>query len=178
MIAPHHFREALGLTQEETAMLLRIPLSQLAMFEIGQRDLPTDAKLKLANMYHHVQNKQKEIAQLPALKVEEAKMIKIVEEELLVNQHEQVLIERKINTLKSKYQKSVSILQLVEYLETQLPKQEQYEKEFTAILRRKALKGIEKNGLPIQTPLNLKLTGLQLHQKELQRELNKINTIF
>jgi cytoskeletal protein RodZ len=33
------YREALGITQEEAAQLLKIPKSILGMFEIGQRDL-------------------------------------------------------------------------------------------------------------------------------------------
>lgn len=176
MIKPHNFREALGLTQEETAMLLKIPISQLAMFEIGRRDLPMEAKLKLVTMYNYVQKKQQEMFQHPSLKGEETKMAKIVAEELHVNQREQLIIERKINNLKSKFQKSVSTLQLADYLETQESEQEKYEKELPEILRHKALKGIEKNGMSTQIKWNLKLNALQLYEKELQKALKHYKT--
>jgi hypothetical protein len=174
MTAPHHLREALGLTQEETAMILKIPVSQLAMFEVGQRDLPTGAKLKLATMYHYVQEKQQEKSGHPVLIAEEAEMEKLLKEELIAIQHEQSVIERKIIAMKSRYQKSVSILQLVEYLE-KLPKEEKYEKEFSEILRRKALKGIEKCGPAMQIKWSLKLSTLQIYQKELKEY--KVNFI-
>ncbi len=178
MIKTNNFREALGLTQEETAMLLRIGMSQLAMFEVGQRDLPAQAMLKLVKMHNYVQNKQQEELKHPFLKTEHVKITKILEDELIGNQLKQLALERKINDFKSKYQKSLSALQLVEYLETQVPNQEVYEKEFAEMIRAKAIRGIEKNGLTIQTKLNIKLNALRLHQKALEKELEryKINS--
>ena len=174
MIKAHNFRQALGLTQEETAMVLRISISQLSMFEIGQRDLPVQTMIKLANMYNYVQNKQQEKFEHPVLKKEEARITTMLEKELYENQYQQLTLERKINVFKSKYQKALSTLQLADYLETQLEEVDTYEKELAGIIRCKALKGIEKNGLASQIKLNLKLSALQMHQKELQKELGQL----
>ena len=48
-------RSLLGLTQNDMAQLLGIGRSQWAMFETGKRDLPTPAKLLLAEMMHSAQ---------------------------------------------------------------------------------------------------------------------------
>lgn len=168
MIKPHKFREALGLTQEETAMVLKIAISQLAMFETGKRDLPTAAILKLGTLYNYVQSKENEKPKDSALKAEAAKIAILLEEELLVNRHGQIQLERKISRLKNKYQKSVSALKLVECLETQFSKPD---KGLNEIIRLKAVKAAEKNGLLVQIKWDLKLKALQQYQKILQKEL-------
>jgi transcriptional regulator with XRE-family HTH domain len=50
-------REKLGLSQEILAFYLNITLSQLAMYEIGKRDLPTHALLKLAEIVLFLEKK-------------------------------------------------------------------------------------------------------------------------
>jgi transcriptional regulator with XRE-family HTH domain len=174
MIKASNFREALGLTQEEVAMLLRISMSQLSMFEIGQRDLSSEAMLKLLNMYNYVQNKSHVSVENPILKEDTDKITLLLEKELKENQYEQMVLERKTHDFKRKYQKSISTLKLVEYLETQVANKEKYEKELVGILRKKALSGIEKNGVPIQVQWDLKLKALQFHQKELQKQLKQL----
>lgn len=173
MIKANNFREALGLTQEETAMVLRISMSQLSMFEIGQRDLPIEAKLKLVSMYNYVQSKQQEKLEHPVSIAEKNKIIALLKQELLKSQIQQIVLERKIKGCTNKYQKSISALQLCEYLQTKLPEEGKYQNDLVEMIRNKALKGIEKNGFSEQTKLNLNLKALQLHQKELQMELNK-----
>lgn len=173
MIEGHHFRETLGLTQEEAAMLLKIGISQLAMYEVGQRELPTIPRTKLLTMYDYVQNKLQQKSVHPDLKAEHAETTEMLEKELKENQFQQLALERKLNNLKSKYQKNRATLQLAEYLETQVPNQDANEKELAEMFRIKAIKGIEKNGLLVQTKLNVKLNTLQWHQKELLKELEK-----
>jgi transcriptional regulator with XRE-family HTH domain len=51
-------RELLGMKQEEIALLLEITRSQWAMYETGKRDLPTAAKLKLAEMLAFAKKRQ------------------------------------------------------------------------------------------------------------------------
>lgn len=173
MIKANNYREALGLTQEEVAMFLRIPKSQLGMFEIGQRDMPADAMLKLVDMHNYVESKEEGKWNHTLLKADADKMTSLLENELKENQQEQIVLERKINDFKSKYQKSISTLKLVEYLETQMPNKEKYEYELADMLRKKAVRGIEKNGLLIQVQWDLKLKTLQFHQKELQKQLKQ-----
>ena len=43
-------RDLLGVSQEDLALLLNVTRSQLAMYELGKRDLPVAVKVKLATM--------------------------------------------------------------------------------------------------------------------------------
>ncbi|UOK41718.1 MULTISPECIES: helix-turn-helix domain-containing protein [Flavobacterium] len=167
----NYLRDALGLTQEETAMLLRVTKSQLAMFEIGQRDLPTKAMLKLITMHNYLQNKEQEKVQHIDQKSENSKIIKLLEVEIVKNKYKQALLERELARLKSNHQKSLSNLQLAEYLETQLEEGEKPGKEFIGVIRTKGLRGMDKNGLSAQKKLELKINALQKYQNELEKEL-------
>ncbi|ESU24864.1 hypothetical protein FEDK69T_04170 [Flavobacterium enshiense DK69] len=173
MVKSKNLREALGLTQEETAMLLRVAKSHLAMFEIGQRDLPSKAMQKLATMHNYLQNKEQEKVLHIDKEYENAKIVQLLEVELVKNKYKQALIERELSRLQSNHQKSLSTLQLVEYFETQLEESEKPGKEFINMIRTKALRGMEKNGLSVQKKLELKLNALQKYQKELEKELKQ-----
>ena len=169
MIKSHLFREALGLTQEETAMLLKITASQLSMFEIGQRDLPVNAKLQLVKMYNHVNSKQQEKIQHPIIKDDATKIKEMIAKELLDNQYAQMVLERKIKEAKHKYAKSISALHLADYLQSLPGEKEMLDKDFTKMIYDKAIMGIQKYGLPVQTKYTMKLQALQNHQKELEK---------
>lgn len=173
MIKAHHFREALGLTQEETATLLKIRLSQLSMFEIGQRDLPANVTLQLVQMYNHVQDKQQEKLEHVVIRDDETKIAEIIAKELLDNRHAQMQLERKIKEMENKYRKSVSALHLAEYLESQPANQEIFDTGLIDLIRRKAIIGIEKYGLPTQVKYTLRLNALQHHQAALEKERNR-----
>lgn len=173
MFKSKNLREALGLTQEETAMLLRIAKSHLAMFEIGQRGLPTKAMLKLVTMYDYLQKNQQAKLSYTDLESENAKIVQHLEKELIYNRYKQALIERKLTRLHSEYQKCLSVLQLAEYLKTQLPEDEKPGKEFIEMIHRKGLNGIKKNGPAEQKKTELKLNALQKYQKELENELKQ-----
>lgn len=165
-------RKVLGVTQEEVAMLLRVTKSQLAMYETGQRDLPINAQLKLVAMWQYVHNKKEILVPLPDTKVIQAKIAK-VERQLIINEHKQALLERKLNRHKSKYEKSLSTLKLIEFIETQLPEEEKPEKDLVALIYRKALIGIEKNGLPVQRKCTIEMDRLQQYQKELRKDADQ-----
>ncbi|MFC7772686.1 helix-turn-helix domain-containing protein [Flavobacterium sp. GCM10027622] len=50
MIEKHPLRELLGITQNDLCLLLKVHKSQLAMFEIGKRNLPGQAITKLSSI--------------------------------------------------------------------------------------------------------------------------------
>lgn len=178
MIRPNNFRQALGITQEEAAILLKTTKSQIAMFELGLRELPTAKMLKLVTLYNHVKNKQQDATTLTDSKEGNVKSIAMLEQELKNNQAKILLLNRELERLKAKHQKSVAALELVALLETELPKKEQPSPEFIALLRRKALKGIEKNGVSVQLKCELAIKASQLYQKEVKKELDHFKQQF
>lgn len=173
MIKPNNFRQTLGITQEEAAILLKTTKSQIAMFELGLRELPTAKMLKLVTLYNHVKNKQQDKSNASDLKAETAKSIVMLEQELKENEVKLLLLNRELESYKEKHQKYFSVLELVTYLETELPEKEQPSPEFIAILRRKAIKGIEKNGVHVQLKCELSLKSAQHYHKELKKELER-----
>jgi transcriptional regulator with XRE-family HTH domain len=163
------YRAALGLTQEEAAQLLQVPKSLIGMFEIGQRDLPTKTKLQLITLYNLVQEKQESV-----ITFKESELpISVLQHEFLENEYQLQFLERKLKQYKNKLEKSIKQLQLVAVLETQTNTDAKTSQDFTAVLKRKAERGIQKHGLQEQTRLELKIKGHQFFQKELERELKK-----
>ncbi|MCG2611652.1 helix-turn-helix transcriptional regulator [Flavobacterium sp. SM15] len=173
MLKPNNFRQTLGITQEEAAILLKTTKSQIAMFELGLRELPTAKMLKLVTLYNHVKNKQQDKSTVIDLKAETAKSILVVEQELKENELKLLLLNRELESYKAKYQKYSSTLELVAYLENEHPEKEQTSPDFTGILRRKAIKGMEKNGLSVQLKCELALKAAQHYHKELKKELER-----
>ena len=166
------YREALGLTQDEAAQLLKIPKSLLGMFEIGQRDLASPIKLQLVTLYNFVQKKA--TATNPnhqANAVEELTLE--LKKELLETQYKQQVLEKKLATFHSKLKKSEKLLQFIHILETEVDKEAKPSQDFINVLRIKAEKEVIKFGITAQTKLELKIKGNKLYQKVLEEEVNK-----
>ncbi|MEO8517072.1 MAG: helix-turn-helix transcriptional regulator, partial [Flavobacterium sp.] len=51
-------KNTIGLSQEETAMLLGVSRGQCSMFVSGKRDLPLDAKNRLIALLQHLKNEK------------------------------------------------------------------------------------------------------------------------
>ena len=168
------YREALGLTQEEAAQLLKIPKSLLGMFEIGQRDLSSPIKLQLVTLYNLVQKQEEATASNPNHKANAVEELTLeVKKELLETQYKQQALERKLTLCKSKFQKSEKLLQFVHILETQVEKKARPSQEFINVLKIKAEKEITKYGKLAQTKLELKIRGIKSYQTALEEEMNK-----
>lgn len=165
------YREALGITQEEAAQLLKIPKSILGMFEIGQRDLPSAIKLQLITLYNLVLDKEKSTDLSKQNTLSKKEIILVLQEALLENKFNLHVLERKIEQTQNKFQKYCRQNQLVQILESNYNKEEKPSKDYIEVLKRKAESGMQKNSLLEQTKLEFKLKGLKSFQKELKKEL-------
>lgn len=174
MITQRDYREILGITQEEAALLLKTTKSQIALFELGLRLLPATKMLKLVLMHNHVQKKQEEKAALTNDKTENAKCIEMLEYELESTEIESYKLKRELEKIQAKYQKSVSAGELALYLETELPEDEKPSKDFIQMLHHRAKSGIEKYGKAAQLRCELKLKAQQQQQEVIKKELNRL----
>jgi transcriptional regulator with XRE-family HTH domain len=165
------YREALGITQEEAAQLLKIPKSILGMFEIGQRDLPSVIKLQLITLYNLVLDREKATDVSKQNTLSKKEIILVVQEALLENKFNLQVLERKIEQTQNKFQKYCKQIQLVQILESNFNTKEKPSQDYIEVLKRKAERGMQKNSLLEQTKLQLKLKGLKSFQKELEKEL-------
>jgi transcriptional regulator with XRE-family HTH domain len=168
------YREALGLTQEEAAQLLKIPKSMLGMFEIGQRDLPVVIKLQLITLYNLVQEQHSPIAKRTTTKSDEVELIaSAINKDYLENKYKLQVLERKLEQLKIRFQKSEKLGKLVHILETQVKIEDRPSQDYITVLKRKAANESKKCSKLEQTKLELKIKGHKSFQKELENYLKR-----
>ncbi|WP_313807350.1 helix-turn-helix transcriptional regulator [Flavobacterium sp.] len=164
-------RESLGITQQETALLIDAKLSSLAMYEIGERELTTYQLLELAKMQNFVlKNESKK--EKNKLVLQERKRAKaILQKELNGFELEKLLTERKLQEANQKYQKALSALVLLEYLENN-ETHKKSKQQVLAKIKMSAEIALEKYG-PIQlSRLNLTLQTLNFQIEVYQKEIN------
>ena len=86
--------------QEDMAMLLQVNKSQWTMHEIGQRDLPIDAQLKLADILAFVKHTYNEAVNVFLdIQGQKEETKKLVEKLKLVNEHKLLIAKRKLELI-------------------------------------------------------------------------------
>ncbi|MBC8883727.1 helix-turn-helix domain-containing protein [Flavobacterium piscinae] len=109
-------REQLGLKQEELAQLLQVTRSQLSLYEIGKRKLPTHATEKLANLLSLAQNETTDFE----LEAKNEQINQSFLQRLLVkNQHQQLLVEKKLVAMQKKEYATKASNKIVNHLKEQ-----------------------------------------------------------
>ncbi|PXY41352.1 hypothetical protein DMB65_08090 [Flavobacterium cheongpyeongense] len=164
-------RELLGLRQEDMAILLRVTRTQWSMYEIGKRDLPLVAQLKLGELLAFIQEpKNATIDSFVDLKSEEAKAKKVFENLKLINKHRQILTEYKLKAIEKKYEAGVTTLRFIHFLETKDQQIVAEQEMVLTVLKAKAEDAMRKNGLPLQAKYRFKLKSL-LQEEVLLNEM-------
>jgi transcriptional regulator with XRE-family HTH domain len=171
----NNIREWLGIKQEDLALLLKVTRSQLAMYETGKRDLPVAAKLQLAEMIQHIQeSKSQRVQNLPLMKKQEAETKRVVAELVVINQHQQLILEKKINALEKKQEASLLKISLSGFLGQQLLKKATPENHLLKSIELKAQIELEKNGVALLIQHQIKKEVLQAEAKLLENYLQKL----
>ena len=110
----------LGIRQEELAMLLKISKGQLAMFEIGKRDIPLIAKKELTEMLTGIQkNKSISINNHKILEEEKKNTHVWLLKECNDLKHKEYELDRKIKKFKEVREEALKALEVVHYLESE-----------------------------------------------------------
>lgn len=169
-------RSLLGITQEEAAQLLQTTRSQLSLYELGKRELPTKAWVKLTTLWLHVEeaNKMPKEA-MPYFKEQQIKWQEQLQKEISENQFQQMILQRKIQKIEGKFKKNCGALQVVAYLETQTEDQTPAEKELLRFIAKNAQKGMERNGWHV-LKCRLALQALEEHEKLMQLNVIPVST--
>jgi transcriptional regulator with XRE-family HTH domain len=115
MSAKKKLSKLFGISQNNLALLLNVKRSQLSMYELSLRSLPTEAIQKMAELLEVVQSTEfKTVAQ--SLTVEEMTQYHDELQKLLKeNDYQQQRISRKIAALEEKCQNRAKLLQLLHH---------------------------------------------------------------
>lgn len=165
-----NIRTLLGMSQENLALILQVSRSQIAMFEIGKRSLPVHAMEKLTTMLVHLQNEAVKSKAKKGISIEEQNYLKKL---LLKNNHQQLLVERKITAIEKKQSAIAISNKLVSHLLKDKSKMNKNEFEI--------LKAIERNNHEVLNyatsllQLELKKEVLMFEEKLLRNKLQSIN---
>ncbi|MCL9804457.1 helix-turn-helix transcriptional regulator [Flavobacterium amniphilum] len=166
-------RTALGLTQEELAIILKVPISRIAMYETGKRDLPAQAGLSLTYMSIHLLEKQKQEFVHPGLKEENSKIIEFLEDELRKNERSQHKYRKMIEDIREKYEKGIANLYLSEYFAAKETNDDRPSDKHADYLHLIAKQKISENGPAAQKKAMLQLETLKWQHSHLKGELKK-----
>jgi transcriptional regulator with XRE-family HTH domain len=161
-----NIREILGVSQEDLAVLLKVTRSQLSMYELGKRDLPTSALLQLAPILKFMHEESLKLGSADLLKFQAEQQKKVLEQLLKENQYKQKLLERKLEIAEKKYQSNVAAMQLMRYLEREAP-----ETRLIKVIEAKATSELEKNGLEVLTKYKIQKEVLLAEEKILLKML-------
>jgi len=160
----------LGLKQEYVAMILKVTRTQWSMFVLGKRDLPINAKLKLAELLTFVSS-DVNAADINALVLSTAsKRRKIFETQQKSNLFQQMKVERKLKALVKKYEMAVASIKVIGFLE-QSQSLSQHEQNFWALIKMDAVREMEKNCEVVQEKWQLKLKTLQFEAMLINEKL-------
>ncbi len=155
-------RTQLGLTQKEMAHYLQINRSQLTMYENGKRDLPTQALVKLADMelflINYKAQQQNETMAHEAAQLQKAEAIVAQHQKELA--YQQLLLQKKLESVQYAYQQNIHLLQFVSYLEQKKSPAAVADKSWLQAMKSNAIGKIEANGLHHQAKIKL---ALQMH---------------
>lgn len=142
-----YLRNALNLTQEEMAMLLNTKRMQLALFELGLRELPSTALIKASKMVNFIATaKAPEAKDFPQIADWEEEKEKFLAKALADCKHYQSTIIRKLTKMEEAYQATLKTLQLIDYLKEQAHKEDALHPGAIFILEDKARKSLKKYG--------------------------------
>lgn len=162
----------LGMQQEEMAMLLRVTRSQWAMYVSGQRGLPSEAQLKLAEMFAFIaQLDKEEKVDLPPAKQPESKKNNFWEGKLIDNQLNQARVAAILKKYKDKYEQALIAWQLSNFLSTK-EQETKWEQELLLHIKNRAEAVMQKNGLELQERYEFKLRLLQHEELLLNEKLS------
>jgi transcriptional regulator with XRE-family HTH domain len=108
-------REKLGITQKDLAVLLGISRSYLALFELGKRSLPVEAKQKLAALINK-SNQNQNFKKTENFAIEPTQKIKMLKELLQNNQRKKYILEKKLKSLEKKLIKEETSQELIQFI--------------------------------------------------------------
>ncbi len=178
-------RDQLGISQDLLAQYLVIPLSQLAMYETGKRELPAESIEKLAPIVaflEKLKTKNKPILNHEALQLEKA--TSFLESEAKLQELNQQILKNKLAKFQKKYNQKLNLMHLANHLnQTKITHNEPTPKNkiealWLQVIAYEADAGLERYGLHHQIKIEAALQATtKVHQQILSLK-NKVESEF
>jgi hypothetical protein len=169
-----HLNELLGIPLTDIAIILKTTRTQLSMFELGQRDIPTKSKILLADILQFLQQEKDISENHGAILKEETAQSKIALEALLKkNKYDQFLLDKKYKAAEKKRRKAFTSLKLSEYLEKNIDVSDTFSLDMHRIIHNGAIANLKKTNQALVTEFQIKKEVLQAEEKILLEHLKK-----
>ncbi|WP_276977111.1 helix-turn-helix transcriptional regulator [Flavobacterium filum] len=156
-------REQLGLKQEDLAQLLQVTRSQLSLYEIGKRKLPTHATEKLASLLSFARSESKKEGFEAK---NEPLALGLLHRLLVKNQHQQLLVDKKLQAIQKKEYAAKASNKIVNHLKEQAKTKKEIKLIESLTLKKQNEKNAE--GLVL---LQIKKEVLAFEEKILKKRL-------
>ena len=170
-----NIKQLLGMTYEDMSMLLQINLSQWAMYTTGKRDLPLNAKLKLAEMLTFLEQKENKIdGSMESDNIHQSKLTQFYESQKQSNAKLQTVYRRKLSAIEKKYETALIALNFISFMETKAQKPTKEYQLLLQTIKLNAKTEIEKNSLVVQHKLQFKYNLLQSEEKFINKKIQKL----
>lgn len=167
-----NIREELGITQELMAEILGISTSLVSMYELGKRDLPTHALIKLGGLSSFVQDAMaKNQDKLIDKKAFQENASVILDELIVKNELKKRKLAQQLKKIKANEQKALAAMQVATYEQMHNKKAR---KNTIAYMQQEAAKKLANNNWQKQLAcqyeimaLEAMITGLKAHKDKL-----------
>lgn len=157
-----YLRNELNLTQHEMSELLNITRSQLSLFELGLRELPTTALVRSSQIsIFMATTKAPEAKDFPQIADWEEEKAEFLQKALKDCIYYQMGCNRKLPKMEEACQSALKLLQLIAFLENPINEEVALHPGAIVILKKKAQKSLAKNGPNEVMKLKLQLQVLQ-----------------
>lgn len=157
-------REVLGITQEQASLLVGVSRTHFAMYELGKRDLPTHAMLKLTRLWQFVNENQKNDT-LHLLENNKLSLLRFIEEKIEEAQLKKLNWEKKQKKIKNNSIKNQNALQVISFLKREAKSER--EEALLQLIENDILIKLKNNNWKEQFELQFKLDSLKLFQEYL-----------
>jgi transcriptional regulator with XRE-family HTH domain len=147
-------RNELGLSQQALAIYLSIPVSQLAMYETGKRELPAAASIQIAKLFILLnQSKENKKVTHEVKAKQQLEVVELLKTQAKELEYQLLKEQRKLETMQKKFKQHLNLMALTDVL----PKSKQQHNELFFMQAHNSLK---KNSLVNQTQQLVKIEGI------------------
>jgi transcriptional regulator with XRE-family HTH domain len=165
-----NLKSVLGLTQEEIAMLLGISRVQWAHFTDGRRDIPSDVKVKLAEVLSTIQKNNTKPEEVNIIiETEKKKVHDWLEKELKIIELKELVLDKKIKKITQVREEAFRALEMAHYIESQ--KVVSSIDSLTKFIQIRAKNTLKKHSLLHLYELQLKKETLEMLKLKISKKL-------